>query len=90
MPVSGKHKPPKAGVGHKLASAYASASESVLEMDIGMGNGSGDDDDDEGIAHANGSSAMGKEGKDISDNQGRCGKLEASVPRLGAGDALEQ
>ena len=34
---------------------------SVLGMDLGMDNGNGDDDDDEGIAHAKGSSAMGKE-----------------------------
>ena len=52
MPVSGKHKPPKAGVGHKLASAYASALESVLGMDIEMDNGNGDDDDGGGFAAA--------------------------------------
>ena len=91
-PVSGKHKPPKAGVAHKVASAYASAFESVLRIDIrrDMGNGDDDDDDDdEGIAHANKFSAMRKKGKDLSDNRGRGGKLEASVPTLGACDALE-
>ena len=72
MPVSGKPKPPK------LANAYASTLESVLGMDIGIDNGNGEDDDDEGIAHANGSSAMGKEGKDISGNTGTGGKLECS------------
>ena len=65
MPVCSKHKPPKAGVGHKLASAYTSALESVLATDIGMDNGNGDGDDDEGIAHANGSRAMAKERKDM-------------------------
>ena len=83
MPVSGKRKPPK------LANAYASTLESVLGMDIGIDNGNAADDDDEGIAHAKGSSAMGKEGKDISGNMGTGGKLEASVPTLGAGDAFE-
>ena len=83
MPLSGKHKPPK------LANAYASTLELVLEMDIGIDIGNGEDDDDEGIAHANGSSAMGKGGKDISGNTGTGGKLEASVPTLGVGDALE-
>ena len=83
MPVSGKRKPPK------LANAYASTLESVLGIDIGIDIGNGADDDDEGITHVNGSSAMGKEGKDISGNTGTGGKLEASVPTLGAGDALE-
>ena len=89
MPVPGKHKPPKAGVGHKVANAYASTLVSVLWMDTGMDNGKGEDHDDEGIAHANGSDAMGKEGKDISGSRGTGGKLEASVPTLGAGDAFE-
>ena len=88
MPLSGNHKPPKAGVGYKLASAYATALESVLKTDIGMHHGN-KNSDDEGIAHANGSRAMGKEGEDISHNKGRGGNLEASVPTLGAGDALE-
>ena len=83
MPVSGKRKPPK------LANAYASTLESVLGMDIGIDHGNAEDDDDEGIAHANGSSAMGKEGKDISGNRGTGGKVEESVPTLGAGDAFE-
>ena len=74
MPVSGKHKPPKAGVGHKVASAYA--------MHMGNGDDDDDDDDDEGITHANGSSAMGKEGKDISDNRGRGGKLDLVFAKI--------
>ena len=81
MPVSGQHKPPK------LGNAYASTLELVLGIDIGIDNGNGEDD--EGIAHANGLSAMGKEGKDISGNRGTGGKLQASVPTLGAVDALE-
>ena len=60
MPVSGKRKPPK------LANAYASTLESVSGIDIEIDNGNAEDDDDEGIAHANGSSAMGKIEKNIS------------------------
>ena len=76
MLVSGRGKPPK------LANAYASTLESVLAMDIGIDNGNAEDDDDKGIAHANGSSATGKEGKDISGNRGTGDKLEASVPTV--------
>ena len=66
-----------------------SALESVLGTDIGIDHGNRDVDDDDGIAHENESSAMGKEGKDISDNKVRGSKLEASVPTFRAGDALE-